>query len=105
MEDDAHGVPQARADATDAMPEVDAVGALRALDRPVVNSEGHRVALLQRHDFGPALHARSLFRQYKLTAGKIPTRLRKQNGNLERERKVTVKVLMQAIEVPRHVLQ
>jgi hypothetical protein len=36
-----------------------------------VHSEGHRVALPQRHDLGPALHARPPLGQDKLAAGEI----------------------------------
>ena len=85
MEDDAYGVPQTAADAADAMPEIDAIVAFRTLDRPVVHSEGHRVALPQRHDLGPALHARPLLGQDKLAAGEIPPGLREQDGDLQRE--------------------
>jgi hypothetical protein len=105
VEDDAYGVPQTAADAADAMPEIDAIIAFRALDRPVVHSEGHRVTLTQRHDLGPALHARALLGQDKLAAGEIPPGLREQDGDLQRECEVAIKVLMQAVEVLRHVLQ
>jgi hypothetical protein len=45
VENDADGVPQAATDAAYAVPEIDAIVAFRALDRPVVHGEGHRVAL------------------------------------------------------------
>src|ERR1700732_5462767 len=73
-EDDAYGVPQTATDTADAMPEIDAIVAFRALDRPVVHSECHRVTLPQRHDLGPALHARPLLGQDKLAAGEIASR-------------------------------
>jgi hypothetical protein len=45
VEDDAYGVPQTAADAADAMPEIDAIVAFRALDRPVAHGEDHRITL------------------------------------------------------------
>ena len=47
MEDNADGVAHARADAADAVAEVDPVVALRALYRPVVDGEGNRIKYLE----------------------------------------------------------
>jgi len=63
------------------------------------------VALPKRHDFHAALHARPLLGQDKLAAGEIAARLGKQNGHLDRKGKLAVEILMQAIEVSRHILQ
>jgi hypothetical protein len=58
-------VTHAGAQAADAVPEVDAVVALRASHRLVVNREGDRITLSKRNDLGAALHAR-LFGQDEL---------------------------------------
>src|ERR1700736_409077 len=58
-----------------------------------------------RSGLGPALHARPLLGQDKLAAGEIASWLGEQDGDLEWESTLAVKVLMQAVEVPRHVLQ
>src|SRR5882672_1861179 len=63
------------------------------------------VALPQRDDFGAALHARPLFGDDELPARKILIRFRKQDRHLQRKREVAVQILMQTIEVARHVLQ
>jgi hypothetical protein len=84
------------------MSEIDAISAFRAIDRPAVHGEGHRITLPQRHHLGPALHAWPLLGQNKLAACEIASG---SESNLQRECQITVKILMQAIEVPRHVLQ
>src|SRR5271165_4551031 len=56
MENDSHGVPTSRSDATDSMPEIHAVGSTSSLHRTVVNCENHPVALLELRYFGPRLH-------------------------------------------------
>ena len=53
------------------MSEIDAIVAFRAIDRPVVHGECHRITLPQRHDLGPALHAWPLLGKHKLAAGEI----------------------------------
>lgn len=45
VEDDADRVTHAGANATDAVAKIDAISASRAFDRPVVNGEGHGIAL------------------------------------------------------------
>src|SRR3569623_1039874 len=79
VEDDAERVPQPRAHAADAMAQVDAIIALRAFDRPVMNREDDGIALPERHDFGAALHARPLLGQHKLDAGEVFVRTRQQD--------------------------
>src|SRR6185312_14982211 len=105
VENDADSVPEAAADAANAVPKVDTIVALRSLYRPVVDGERHSIASPQRHYFGPALHARPLLGQNKLTASEITFGFGEQDRDLQRECEVTIKVLMQAIEVARHVLQ
>jgi hypothetical protein len=71
VKDDAKGVTQTAADPANAVPEIDAIAALRTFHWPVMNREHHGIALRQRHHLDPALHARALFRQDKLAAGEI----------------------------------
>jgi hypothetical protein len=103
MEDDADGVAHSGADTADAMPEIDP--ALAALNGPIMDGERHGVALAQRNDLGAALHPRPLFGQHELTAREVLFRLGKENRHLERKFEVAVKILMQAIEVARNVLE
>src|SRR5882757_1001131 len=98
-------MPQTAADAADPMPEIDAIAAFRSPDWPVVHCKGHRITLPQRHHLGPALHAWPLLGQNKLATCEIVSGFREQDCNLQRECEITVNILMQAIEVPRHVLQ
>jgi hypothetical protein len=70
-----------------------------------VNGEGNGVALPERHDFYPALHARTLFCQNELAAGEILSWLGKQDRYLERESEVTIEILVQAVEVTGNVLK
>ena len=79
---DAHCVTHAGAQAADAVPEVDAVVALRASHRPVVNREGDRITLSKRNDLGAALHARPLFGQDELHSREIRARLREKDRDL-----------------------
>src|SRR3569623_1741446 len=79
VDEDAVRVPQPRAHAADAMAQVDAIIALRAFDRPVMNREDDGIALPERHDFGAALHARPLLGQHKLDAGEVFVRTRQQD--------------------------
>src|SRR5690348_14556870 len=105
VEDDAHRVPQPRAQATDAVAKVDPVGALYALHRPMMGREGHGVALTKRHDFGTALHPGTLFGQYEFAAREVLAGLGKQTRDLKRKGEVAVEILMQTIEVARNILK
>ena len=78
----------ARANAADAMPEIDAVVALRALYGPIVDGKGDGIALSKRHHLGAALHARALLGQHELAAGKIGPGFREQDRHLQREMRV-----------------
>src|SRR5262249_28387396 len=57
------------------------------------------------HDFDPALHARPLFGQGKLATCKVVAGLREEDRDLDRECVIAVEVLMQAVEITRHILQ
>src|SRR5580704_10132355 len=96
---------QAGANAADAMAKFDSVRAACALDWPVVDGEGNCIALGQRHHLHAALHARTLLGHAELTTGEVLFRLRQQDRNLYREHEISVEVLMEAVEISRHVLQ
>ena len=95
----------AGADLADAMAQINAVEAARPLYRPVMHSKCHRIALLQRHHFGPRLHARPLLGEHELAAVKIAAGLRQQYRDLQREYVLAIEILMQAIVVAGAILQ
>ena len=105
MEDDAGGVTHPRTETADAVAQVDPIGAPGALHRTIVDSKSDPIALAQRHDLGPALHARPLLGQDKLAARKILSRLGEEDRHLKRKRELAVKILVQAVEVAGNVLQ
>ena len=74
MKNDAKRMSVAGAQPTDAVPEVHPIGSPLPLYRTIVDAEGHSIALVQRNHFWSRLHTRTLFRKYKLSAGKIFTR-------------------------------
>lgn len=86
------------------MTQIDAVIAFCALYRAVMDCEGHCIALPERHHFGPALHPRALFRQHEFATGKIAPRFGQKERNLDREGQIAIEILMQAVEVARHIL-
>src|SRR5258708_39560495 len=85
MENDADCMTVSRPDAADAVPQVNAIRATRTVNRPVMNCENNGVALTERHDHRPALHARTLLRHDKLPSGEVRAGVGKQNGQLEWE--------------------
>ena len=87
------------------MAKVDAIGAARAADGPVVHGEDDGVTLRKRHHLGSRLHARTLLGQHEFAPAEIPARCRQQDRRLERKRQIAIKVLMQAVVVARTVLQ
>jgi hypothetical protein len=70
-----------------------------------VHGEHYRIVKSQRYDFSSALHPRALFGEDEFALGEITFRFREQNRDLQRECEVAVNILIQAIEVARHVLQ
>src|SRR5437667_3255368 len=105
MEDDPEGEAAPRAHATHAVPEVDAVGAPRPLDRAVADREDHAVAPPQRYDFRPRLHARPLLGENEFAAAEVDAGLLQQNRHLEREDVFAVHVLVQAVEIAGNILE
>src|SRR5262249_59046802 len=62
-------------------------------------------ALGERTVCPPRLHAGSLLREHKSTAGEVFARTRQQKGNLQRENVLPVEILMQTIVVADAVSQ
>ena len=87
------------------MAHVDAIGAARALHRPLAHREDDPVALAERHHLGARLHARPLLGQHELAAGEVASGLGEQDRDLERKEMLSVDVLMQAIVVARAIAQ
>lgn len=61
--------------------------------------------LLQGHDLGPGLHARALLGQDELAADEVIAGAVAQDGGLQEEVQVAVKVLVQAVVVAGSVAQ
>ena len=105
VENDADCMTVSRPDAADAVPQVDAIRAARTLNGPVMNCENNGVALTERHDHRPALHARTLLRHDELSSSEVRAGVGKQNGQLEREDMLAVDVLVQAVVVADSILK
>src|SRR5258708_33879670 len=88
VENNTHGMPLAGTHSADAVTKVDPIVALGAFHRAIMHGKCNGVALPQRDDFGAALHARPLFGDDELPAGKLPIRLRKPDRHLQRKREV-----------------
>ena len=99
MEDDADRVATTRAEPADAVAHVDAVGAARAFDGPVVDGKDHALALAERHDLGAGLHARPLLGEDELAAGEVGAGLGQEQGDLQRKDVLAIEVLVQAVVV------
>src|SRR5947207_4315838 len=99
VEDDAERVALARPQAADAVAHRYPVGPAGAFDRPVVDRENDRLALLQWHDFAARLRPRPLLDEQELAAGEVLLRLTEQHGQLQREHQIAVQVLVQAVVV------
>src|SRR5215470_18683936 len=105
VEDDPQRMAMAQAQAADAVAHVDAVGAARALHRPVMHGKDDALALAERDDLRARLHARPLLREDEFAAQEILARPRQQERNLQREDVLAVDVLMQAVVVAGSVLE
>jgi hypothetical protein len=105
VEDDAKRMAVSRAQATDTVPKIDAIGSPLTRHRAVMDGKGHSITLAQRNNFRSGLHARALFRKYKLATRKISRRLREQDCHLDREDVLAVNVLVEAVIVSFPILQ
>jgi hypothetical protein len=104
VENNPNGVPHARSNATHAVAEIHAIVALRTFYRAIMDGEGHGITLSKWYDLSTALHARPLFGQDELATCKVPARLGEENRDLDREREIAVKILMETVEVARNIL-
>lgn len=68
-------------------------------DRALADGKDHGAALLERRDFGAGLLTRTLLGQHELAAGEVSPWRGKQDGDLQREDMLTVKVLVKTVEV------
>src|SRR5579864_389214 len=105
VEDHAQRMAPAGPKPADAMPQVDAVGAARPLDRPMIHGKGNRIALPERNHLRARLHARPLLGQHELAALEVAPRLGQQERDLQRKDVLAIEVLMQAIVVAFLILQ
>src|SRR5215210_8134053 len=79
VKDHAERMAVAGTDPAYAMAKINPIGSARPLNRPDMHSKGDRIALAERHHFGPRLHARALLSQYEFASGKIAARLRQKD--------------------------
>ena len=75
MKYDAYRIPLSRAETAHTMSKIHAIGSPGSLYRTVMNRKCDCVPLMKRNDFWPRLHARTLLREHKLAACKVPLRL------------------------------
>ena len=80
MEDHPKRVPLARADAADAVPHPDAVGAAAARQRALVDGKDDAFAAGQRDHGGAGLLARPLLGQDELATGEVAARPVEENA-------------------------
>ena len=100
MKNDAQGVALSAADAAHSVAHIDAVDAAAARHWPMMDGKNDRVALGERHHLDSGLPARPLFGEHKLATGEVG---REQEGGLQREDVLTVKILVQTVVVARAV--
>src|SRR5262245_12219082 len=74
VKNDAQRVPMAAANAAHAVAEIHAIDAACALHGALAHGEDHSIALFQRHDFRPRLHAGTLLRHHEFAAGEVVVR-------------------------------
>src|SRR6202011_3607214 len=92
MKNHADGMTMAGTDPAHAMTQINAIGPSRPLHRPVMHSKGNRIALAERHHFGPRLHARALLGQHEFAAAEIAAGFRQEDRDLQRENVFAVEV-------------
>jgi hypothetical protein len=103
MEDDTERVTMPRANAAYAVSKIGPIHTARTLHRTVMDGEDNRVALPERHDFWPRLHARALLGEHELATREVTFGFGQQNRDLERENVLAVEILMQAVVIVRPV--
>ncbi len=89
----------------DTMPHGDAIGAARALHRPVIDGEYDPFPLLERHHFDAGLQARSLLGQDEFAAGEVNEGAIEKEGDLQRKMQLAIQILMKTVIIPWPVAQ
>ena len=105
MENDPQGVSLSGMNGADAVTKVGAIVAARASNGSMMNCKDYRVALLGSEHFDPGLPARLLFGKHEFTAGEVAPALAQEKSELKRKHHVTIKILVQAVEVTGAILQ
>src|SRR5207249_3739115 len=67
--------------------------------------EDHTVSLVERYDLGTRLHARSLLCKHEFAAREVVPRYRQEEGDLQWEDMLAIKILMQAVVIALAVVQ
>src|SRR5262245_13252935 len=94
-----------RANAADAMPEVNAIDTASTLHRAMMNCEHKAVSLAKRNNDWPRLHTRPLLGHHEFTASKVLIGTGQQNGELEGENVFTIEILMKTVVVVGPILE
>jgi hypothetical protein len=105
VENDAGCVALPRAQAANAVPQVDPVGAPRPLNRAMVHGKRYSIPLAQGYYLRSRLHPRTLFREHKLAAGEIPFRFGEKEGHLDGKGMLSIKILVKAVVIAFSILQ
>jgi len=105
VKDDAERVAVAGANATDAVPEIHAIHAPVPLYGAMMNCEHHTVPLPERDNYWSRLHTRPLLRHHEFAAREIFVGFGQQDGELERENMLPIKVLVQAVVIIHPILE
>jgi hypothetical protein len=87
------------------MPEIHAIHTSSTLHRTIVNGEHYTIAPTKWYHLGPGLHSRALLRHDELATIEVPTGLREEDRQLQREDMFSIEVLVQAVVIACTVLQ
>jgi hypothetical protein len=105
VEDYAYRLPLPASDTTDTVPQIHTICSFRAFDWAIMDGEDYCITLSQRHHLRTRLHSWPLLCQHELTAREILTRLGEQDDDLQREGKIAVQILMEAVEIAWNILK
>ena len=70
-----------------------------------MDCEGRSITLQKWYDLSTALHSRPLFGQDELATCEVRAGLRKKNRDLDREGEISIKILVETVEITRDILQ
>lgn len=105
VEDDSEGETVAGADGADSMAHGYSIHTTGTVLRAMVDGEDDSLALMERDDRGPGLHARALFGEDELASSEVASRLAEEEGDLKREDELAIEVLMETVVVLLLVLE